>query len=532
MAITRREMLMRVGAVGGTGATYAAMQMLGLAVGTPAAAADFALAPASGRGRSVVILGAGIAGLVSAYELERAGFRVTLIEARERIGGRAWSIRGGERVELAGETDQIARFSAGQYFNAGPARLPSHHHAILGYARKLGVPLEVFVNANRSAKWDFGGQVRTSGQLQNDLIGRIGELLAKAIDGHALDSAMPPEELAEFRQFLGVYAGLDEKGRLTPQARSGFRTLPGGYDHPAELRDPLTLKETLPSRGVVLPHIFEQMVDMQATMLQPVGGMDRIAYALHAAIAGPTRLGEPISAIRRSGSGVRIEHRSGTTTADYCVCTLPTPLLTRIPSDFSKPKRAALKDVPYLKSAKVAFEAPRFWEREDSIYGGLAWTDRLNENVIYPSHGFHAERGVIVGAYCAGWIHSDTPDKFAALPLAEQISISRASIEALHPGRGKQLVAPLAVDWGKVPWSEGVGAIGPDFDGADAGQRRGPAYAELARPEGPIVFAGEHLSYVGLWQESAATSAHEAVKLIAEMSAAKSAGPIASAVAA
>ena len=46
---------------------------------------------------------------------------------------------------------------------------------------------------------------------------------------------------------------------------------------------------------------------------------------------------------------------------------------------------------------------------------------------------------------------------------------------------------------------------------------RGAEYAELLKPEGPIVFAGEHLSYQGLWQEGAALSAHEALKLVAAM---------------
>ena len=73
MGFTRRDMLMRIGAVGGAGATFAAMQALGLAAVTPANATDFALPPQSGKGRKVVILGAGIAGLVSAYELGRAG---------------------------------------------------------------------------------------------------------------------------------------------------------------------------------------------------------------------------------------------------------------------------------------------------------------------------------------------------------------------------------------------------------------------------------------------------------------------------
>jgi monoamine oxidase len=73
----------------------------------------------------------------------------------------------------------------------------------------------------------------------------------------------------------------------------------------------------------------------------------------------------------------------------------------------------------------------------------------------------------------------------------------------------------LSVGWGLVPFSEGVGAIWPG--GPDGNQARPGAYAELMKPEGPIVFAGEHLSYQGLWQEGAALSAHEALKLVAAM---------------
>jgi monoamine oxidase len=52
---------------------------------------------------------------------------------------------------------------------------------------------------------------------------------------------------------------------------------------------------------------------------------------------------------------------------------------------------------------------------------------------------------------------------------------------------------------------------------AGAGGGRGPLYAELLKPEGPIVFAGEHLSYQPTWQEGAALSAHEALKLVVAM---------------
>ncbi|MBV8908977.1 MAG: FAD-dependent oxidoreductase, partial [Sphingomonas sp.] len=203
------------------------------------------------------------------------------------------------------------------------------------------------------------------------------------------------------------------------------------------------------------------------------------------------------------------------TEADYCICTLGANLLDKIPNDFSPEKKAAFKGVPYLASVKVGFEAPRFWETDDNIFGGLAWTDRANENVIYPSNNFGASRGVLVGAYVAGWTNQDNPQKFAGYSNEERLRISRESVEALHPGRSKLLGKGVSVGWGLVPYSEGVGAIWPD-DGRP-GASRGPGYAELLKPEGPIVFAGEHLSYQGLWQEGAARSAHEALKLVAAM---------------
>ena len=513
MAVTRRQLLGELGLLSGAGASLAAMQMLGIASPGSAKAAGFGLPPGSGTGKRVVVLGAGIAGLVAAYELRRAGYGVTVLEARDRIGGRAWTIRGTDSVVQIDRPLQRAKFSAGQYFNAGPARIPSSHHLILDYARRFGVPLEVFVNSNQSAGWDFAGHVEPQRRMLNDMRGMIGELLAKAIDGRGLETALTKEQMEGFRAFLGAYSSLDDKGKYAATVSSGYREAPGGYDHPPQPVAGLGFNQLLPSRAVGLPYFFEQIMDMQATMMQPIGGMDRIAHALFEQVRPNVRTGVPVTAIRREGNRVRIEHKGGVTRADYCVCTLPAPLLARIESDFSPAKKAALKGVEYLKSAKVAFEAPRFWERDDHIYGGLAWTDRLNENVIYPSHGFHSPRGVIVGAYVAGWTHPDTPEAFVKLPIAEQIRISAGSIEALHPGKSRLLGSPLAINWGQVPWSEGVGAVGRDFGEA----RRGAAYDELCRPEGPIAFAGEHLSYVGLWQEGSALSAHEAVSLVHQM---------------
>jgi monoamine oxidase len=515
MTLTRRALLEGIGTVGGAGAVYLAMEAMGLAIPTPAGAENFGLQPASGHGRSVVILGAGIAGLVSAYELRRAGYQVTVIEARDRIGGRAWTLRRGTTIEQMGRPDQHVDFDSGLYMNPGPARLPTSHRVILGYARRFGVRLETFVNVNRSAGWDFGGKVHPERRMVEDLRGRFAELLAKAIDLHALDQQVPKGELEMIRQILVPYGSLDPKGAYVPQGSSGFAVEGGGYAQQPVPLPPLTFKELTPSRAIGLPYLFEHISDMQATMLQPVGGMDRIAHAIYGQVKPSVRLNSPVTAIRRIGNRVRIEHGPGkqVTEADYCVCTLGANLLERIPSDFSPAKKAALKGVLYLPSVKVGFESPRFWETDDNIYGGLAWTDRANENVIYPSHDYGAPKGVLVAAYVAGWTNQDNPQKFAAYSDAERLRVSRESVEALHPGRSKLLSKGVSVGWGLVPYSEGVGALWNDGPGAG----RGPQYAELLKPEGPIVFAGEHLSYQGLWQEGAALSAHEAIKLVAAM---------------
>jgi monoamine oxidase len=252
--------------------------------------------------------------------------------------------------------------------------------------------------------------------------------------------------------------------------------------------------------------------------------MDRIAHAIHDQVKPAVHLNVPVTAIRRSGEGVRIEHGNGATEADYCICTIPLPVLARIPSDFSSAKKAAITGAPaYLHSVKLAFQAPRFWETDDNVFGGLAWTDRLNENVMYPSGGIGTAKGVIVGAYCAGWTHQDTPESFAAMSHEERIRISRDSIEALHPGRSRLLEKPVTVAWGLTPYSEGVGPMWPDREVNREKTGRGAVYAELLKPEGPIVFAGEHLSYQQTWQEGAACSAHEALKLVAAMAKAKAA---------
>ncbi|HEX9945950.1 MAG TPA: FAD-dependent oxidoreductase [Allosphingosinicella sp.] len=511
MSLTRRALLERLGVAGGVSAVYLGMEAMGLLNAPPAAAEPFALPPAP-RGRpSVVVLGAGIAGLVAAYELRRSGWDVTVIEARDRIGGRVWTLRGGDRIEQAGRPDQVCGFSKGLYLNAGAARIPAAHHVILGYARKLGVPLEVMVNSNRAARWDFGGRQVPNRQAVNDVRGRIAELLSKAVGKGALDEELTAVDKSVMRNFLGAYGGLSRPhGEYKGDGRSGYSVLPGAYGEAGTTVPPMKLEDILKERGWVLPLLFEEIFDQQAPMFQPVGGMDRIADALYRQVRPAVRLRTEVTAIRRAGDRVRIEHgRGGKTEADYCICTLPVNLLARIPNDFSAAKQAAMKDIAYVSAVKVGFQSRRFWE-DEGVYGGVGWTDALSENVLYPSGGWHDDKGVLVAAYVAGWTGEDHPAKFTALSHEERFRISREVIGRMHPGRAGELGRPVTVAWGLTRWSEGVGPGNPAWFESP----RPPLYAELYKPEGPIFFAGEHLSYVQFWQEGAALSSHSAMQAL------------------
>ena len=470
----------------------------------------------SGRGVKVAILGAGIAGLVAAYEMRKAGYDVAVLEARDRPGGRVWSVRRGTVIQQTGRPDQIVDWDAGphHYMNAGPARIPQTHHAILGYCRDLNVPLEVMVNANRVAKLDYGGKVITNGQAINDTRGAFAELLSKAIDQGALDKELTGLDKQRLLGYLSGYGSLDRKRMYTgAEGRGGFTAHPGAYDHPPKALPPLSLKDMMDARFWGISGFFEEFIDMQATMLQPVGGMDRIAYALYEQVKPVVTFGAVVKEIRRDGGKGRIVYADPTGThtlaADHVIVTIPLSVLTKIPADFA-PRTAqavAAGARTYPHSTKVAWQSRRFWEQDDFQFGGLGWTEEPNEVIWYPSGGFGEKTGILMGAYAAGFSGLLNPPRYAAMSFEERYAISRRVVEKFHPGRAQELEKPFSVSWRDTPYSEGVSAFWPDA-------MRSTDYAVLCKPDGPFYFAGEHMSYLNAWQEGAALAAHEAIKLV------------------
>lgn len=521
MSLTRRGFLTRVGQAGGFSAAFVTMQSLGLLPMPEAEAISWDTAPDAGKGAKVVILGGGVAGLVAAYEMGKLGYRCTVLEARSRPGGRNWTVRNGTTIEFTDGTKQTASWQSDSYFNAGPARLPSIHKTMLGYCRELGVPLEVEVNTSRSSLLvndkAFGGKAIEQREAINDTRGHVSELLAKCVQKNALDQELTAEDKERMLDFLRMYGDLKDSYVYKGSERAGVLKLPGAGDVTEQLREPLDMHALLDANfwGGMM---FEEMLDMQATMFQPVGGMDRIPYAFSKKLGDIVKFDSPVTEIRKTEKGVRIGYKqksiAKTIEADYCICALPISILKNIPNDFSPRIKQAITDTGYDDAFKVAWESKRFWETDFNIYGGISWAFSGPVALVwYPSWKLFSETGVVVSGYGV-----EGKSDFGKLPNTQaKFDASRAAIEKLHPGYSKYLTNPMYMNWGKMEYNLGswVGRAPSYVAGKTSEYYEGP-YKEFIQPDGPFFFAGDHCSHIIGWQEGAALSAHRALKLIGE----------------
>ena len=535
--MTRRDFIARVGLAGGYAAAFLAMQSMGL-MAPAAAQAPLMAEPGSGAGVRVVVLGGGMAGLVTAYELRKLGYGVTVLEARSRPGGRNWTVRGGDKVDLLDGSTQECTWDRENYQNFGPARLPSIHHYMLGYCRELGVELQVEVNMTNSALLQndrtLGGKPVVMRQAINDTRGHVSALLSKVVNQGSLDAELTGEDKDRMLAFLRVYGELDDAGEYAGGDRAGYSRVAGAGDTTGILSKPIDM-HTLLEAEFWQGMLFAEMFDMQATMFQPVGGMDRIPYAFAKSLGDLVVFEAPVTEIRKTANGVRVGYTKGSELksieADYCVCALPLTTLRKIPNDLSAPYKKVVDECTYAGAYKIAWESRRFWEQDYNIYGGLEFCTVGCGPIWFPSGGLFTQRGVLVSGYT-----DETNIPFGKLTLRGKLDESRKSIERLHPGHGTELEKPVYVGWSKVMWNEGswIRSYGPgqsegNLGAYDQSTRTGgikhpvkvrtqtnPGYETLIEPDGRILFAGDHVSHVVGWQEGAALSGLRAVQLVSD----------------
>jgi monoamine oxidase len=292
----RRELLALIGTAAGSSVMYQAMTSLGHAA--ESGYAGPIRLDGDPKGASVLVLGAGLAGMVAALELRRAGYKVQVLEYGTRAGGRCWSLRGGDRYTELGGATQHCGFDKGLYLNPGPWRIPYHHRALLDYCRRLKVALEPFIQVNTNAwfhaKDAYGGKPQRYRHVAADFTGHVAELLAKATSQSKLDDSVTKEDQEILLQALKAWGALDDdytyKADAEASERRGYERDPGGGLSGAPVpSQPLGLSDVLKSQlwRDLMPGLN---YDFQTTLFQPVGGMDMIARALGACLSNEVLL--------------------------------------------------------------------------------------------------------------------------------------------------------------------------------------------------------------------------------------------------
>lgn len=454
---TRRRFLEQLGLVGGASLVMTAMSSLDLMAGAAQGRPQLSGRPAKNK---VIVLGAGVSGLVTAYELGKLGYDVRILEARDRVGGLNWTVRRGtEHVELESGEKQVCSFDEGLYVNVGPWRIPYSHTGVLGYCREVGVPMEIFINEAENSYFYYEGEQYGSmagkrlrlREVKADMLGHINELLVKAVDQDKLDQPMTGEDKDRFVRFLVSEGYLDATTKTYKAIGESGRQ---PYDTAA------LLKAGIGNRFRSVP-----LTDgtQAAPIFQPIGGMDQFPKGLARAIgAQKITFNAEIQSVRQNETGAKIVYldtKSGKKTeltADYVAVCLPLPIIAKLDIDFSPEMMAAVKGVATSNSAKMGLQMKRrFWEEDDNIFGGHLYSNLPLGEFSYPSTGYFNKKGVLLGLYAngpVGTLLDQTP--------AQRLEHVLANASKVHPQIRSEFETGFGVWWKKVKYSEGGYATG------------------------------------------------------------------------
>ncbi len=377
----------------------------------------------TGRGDSVVILGAGVAGLSTAYELlKHTQYKVTILEAKNRIGGRSLTVRPGDSFTENPENKpnveytQTCKFTVEDmynqpYLNCGPGRIPSAHRDVLNYCKTLGVKLEVYVMQSRSnVVYDGKKFTNKKGKpepivnrrLANDPRGYFSQFLyalpelLKTIQESSdperyrgfLDFVKPLIEALntteggeeKFKAWLKKFGDLGKDGIFEKTSRSGYTELPGKTVNGEEenIEPKLDFSKMLDSEFWNLSFYQPDDFPWQQTSFQPVGGMDMIVRALAIEVqklGGNIILNAPVTKIDRVRNQYVITYKDGrsneTIKAHQCFSNMPIPLLKgKVTKNLFKRKAFAkalgivFRHKDFLRpTVKVGWQSKRkFWQ--------------------------------------------------------------------------------------------------------------------------------------------------------------------------
>lgn len=468
--------------------------------------------------RRILIIGAGLAGLVAALELEQRGHHVRVAEASSRVGGRIRTWSPGPPESGVGEL--------------GAMRIPAQHETVLAYVRKAGLERDLvpFASAfaTTSGWFSRGGAAARWSDAEDRLFGcaalaaptprRIGrETRCFAQRLQAMFDAVAPAELR--RRFdaeldgalLEALDGLDLRPFL--DARRPRVDLGAFFArHPDVLRY---------FSATTTRFLHDVALETQPELYTLASGMERLPRALAERLRRPPLLETPVRRIERRREDVLAHVEGhGEMRFDWVICTAPFSALRHLElRGLSHDKMDLIRAQRYCPTVKALFWCREpFWHADGvSAMGGASCVDGPIRQIYYPAARAGSTGAVLLATYATG---ADARALTAMSP-GDRLSHVRREAARLHP----ELDAPgmirdaVFIDWDAEPWIRGGCSVpwrddAGEPNGLEADAHLGAHARAAARPEGRLLFAGEHCSVHPAWLEGAARSALDAVACV------------------
>jgi monoamine oxidase len=432
---------------------------------------------------TVTVLGAGVAGLAAAWELERRGYRVEVLEGSERLGGRVHSHRFGTAPGAP-----VAEL--------GAMRIPTAHRRVLELVDRLGLTGEL--RPFRGLRPADAVPAVPAGPHRRET-----RLVAARLTA-MVDAVAPPPVRAGVRRDLraGLLDTLDRLD-LRPYAAAAdgvqrlFAARPG-------LRAACS--------GELGDFLDDILTETGSELLRIRGGTGRLVDALAARVRGPIRLGHRVVGLEVRPDEVLVRVRAGGRTElrrrRSVVCTLPFPVLARLPlAGVSDAKLDVVRQVRYVSATKVALHVREpFWHRAGLVEGAASSGGMIRQTYYPALDGDPALGATLLASYTIG----EDAEALGRLTPAERVATVLAELAGPHPELrrpGMVLGAASAAWGGGHPWAGGGCTVHWGQTPAAAEQQRRRA----AEPEGGLFFAGEHTSGTPAWIEGALESAQNVV---------------------
>jgi monoamine oxidase len=444
--------------------------------------------PTAARPQTVLVIGAGMAGLAAAHALLRSGHTPVVLEAQNRVGGRVCTLR--------------EPFADGLYAEAGAMRLPLAHTLTMAYVEHFGLQTLPFTMGNPQCYYYLHGRRHRIAEANTDP-----EILGFERHPHECGQTFGQQWEAALTPLLArLRAGGDAAweslvAEFDQYSTREFLEKCGWSEGAIEMFGLLADQEALMNSSF-LELFREEAGNNYINMVQIAGGMDRLPNAFLPELRRHIRFGARLTALSQSASGVTAYYTTPAgqfqASGDYALVTVPFPVLRHVEilQPFSRAKQRAIRQLHYDASAKIWFQCRRrFWEDDEGIFGGGTATDLPIRVVYYPDHGRETGRGVILASYT--W--SEDAQRWGSLDPKSRLMEALDDLAEIHPQVREEFECGASKMWHDDEYAGGAFAL------FDPGQQS-LLYRDIIAPEGRIYFAGEHASLYHAWIQGAIES--------------------------